>query len=131
LDHRQRHALHAVAEHADVAALDLVQALPHPHVLQVDVARDDGLELELRLVEVVLAAPEGVVGVEADHFDPCHRASMSRFGCGSGAGSLSLRSHPAAGILASPATRYGRRDRKSTRLNSSHVKISYAVFCLK
>src|SRR5207302_4914595 len=25
----------------------------------------------------------------------------------------------------------GCRDRKSTRLNSSHVKISYAVFCLK
>src|SRR5207302_6329891 len=25
----------------------------------------------------------------------------------------------------------GQRDRKSTRLNSSHVKISYAVFCLK
>src|SRR5436309_4016968 len=25
----------------------------------------------------------------------------------------------------------GGRDRKSTRLNSSHVKISYAVFCLK
>src|SRR5690606_10373580 len=32
------------------------------------------------------------------------------------------------------ATRGGRNargDRKSTRLNSSHVKISYAVFCLK
>src|SRR5207253_10903232 len=28
------------------------------------------------------------------------------------------------------ATR-GRQDRKSTRLNSSHVAISYAVFCLK
>src|SRR5690606_40176275 len=25
----------------------------------------------------------------------------------------------------------GGEDRKSTRLNSSHVKISYAVFCLK
>src|SRR5690554_7574419 len=25
----------------------------------------------------------------------------------------------------------GFRDRKSTRLNSSHVRISYAVFCLK
>src|SRR5438874_5562542 len=25
----------------------------------------------------------------------------------------------------------GRSDRKSTRLNSSHVEISYAVFCLK
>src|SRR5215471_3288904 len=27
--------------------------------------------------------------------------------------------------------RPGSRDRKSTRLNSSHVEISYAVFCLK
>src|SRR5437870_7036508 len=26
---------------------------------------------------------------------------------------------------------HGRSDRKSTRLNSSHVAISYAVFCLK
>src|SRR6266542_6428076 len=26
---------------------------------------------------------------------------------------------------------HGRRDRKSTRLNSSHGSISYAVFCLK
>src|SRR5690554_7359762 len=26
---------------------------------------------------------------------------------------------------------YGSKDRKSTRLNSSHVRISYAVFCLK
>src|SRR3989442_9676723 len=32
-----------------------------------------------------------------------------------------------------PAGRRGARrgDRKSTRLNSSHVRISYAVFCLK
>src|SRR5690606_41620177 len=39
--------------------------------------------------------------------------------------------------IRSPAPRNGaprrraHRDRKSTRLNSSHVKISYAVFCLK
>src|SRR6266511_2493672 len=33
--------------------------------------------------------------------------------------------HPAAPVLAHAL------DRKSTRLNSSHVKISYAVFCLK
>src|SRR3989442_8614350 len=26
---------------------------------------------------------------------------------------------------------HSNRDRKSTRLNSSHVRISYAVFCLK
>src|SRR5699024_12301564 len=30
-----------------------------------------------------------------------------------------------------PLARPRRRDRKSTRLNSSHVSISYAVFCLK
>src|SRR5436309_11737680 len=29
------------------------------------------------------------------------------------------------------AERADEQDRKSTRLNSSHVKISYAVFCLK
>src|SRR5690606_40094595 len=29
------------------------------------------------------------------------------------------------------ATKRAGEDRKSTRLNSSHVKISYAVFCLK
>src|SRR5436305_9019684 len=30
-----------------------------------------------------------------------------------------------------PARYRSSRDRKSTRLNSSHVRISYAVFCLK
>src|SRR5687768_17908054 len=30
-----------------------------------------------------------------------------------------------------PVRRFQRRDRKSTRLNSSHGYISYAVFCLK
>src|SRR5690606_39978775 len=37
------------------------------------------------------------------------------------------RRHPGAGRQLLPAD----PDRKSTRLNSSHVKISYAVFCLK
>src|SRR3712207_6891551 len=32
---------------------------------------------------------------------------------------------------ARPANAAGREDRKSTRLNSSHANISYAVFCLK
>src|SRR3989442_7189236 len=42
--------------------------------------------------------------------------------------------HPHHGRLAArlPRGRGARRgDRKSTRLNSSHVRISYAVFCLK
>src|SRR6266496_2096375 len=48
-----------------------------------------------------------------------------------------VASRPAAcwsGRLTPPRASSGstpRRDRKSTRLNSSHVEISYAVFCLK
>src|SRR5690606_40742098 len=34
------------------------------------------------------------------------------------------------GAASSTAKKGSTRDRKSTRLNSSHVKISYAVFCL-
>src|SRR2546430_7897134 len=35
------------------------------------------------------------------------------------------------GVLVRIALRLALRDRKSTRLNSSHSQISYAVFCLK
>src|SRR5690606_40831178 len=36
------------------------------------------------------------------------------------------------GTFVNACRKYGiKPDRKSTRLNSSHVKISYAVFCLK
>src|SRR2546421_12700988 len=34
-------------------------------------------------------------------------------------------------LLATLASAYAEADRKSTRLNSSHDQISYAVFCLK
>src|SRR6267154_5149169 len=34
-------------------------------------------------------------------------------------------------IVIIAARKFGARDRKSTRLNSSHPSISYAVFCLK
>src|SRR5690606_42020225 len=34
-------------------------------------------------------------------------------------------------LTVGPSVRLSFQDRKSTRLNSSHVKISYAVFCLK
>src|SRR5690554_7679279 len=38
---------------------------------------------------------------------------------------------PWRGSHARPASATTASDRKSTRLNSSHVRISYAVFCLK
>src|SRR5438309_7456303 len=41
------------------------------------------------------------------------------------------RENAACPETASSPARRRRRDRKSTRLNSSHSSISYAVFCLK
>src|SRR5690348_18109049 len=38
---------------------------------------------------------------------------------------------PVCGVLAERQVSGGAGDRKSTRLNSSHPSISYAVFCLK
>src|SRR5436309_8665750 len=50
-------------------------------------------------------------------------------------GRLGVRRHDGSTNAASGKRLCGARqvsaDRKSTRLNSSHVKISYAVFCLK
>src|SRR5690349_23455457 len=48
----------------------------------------------------------------------------------------SIMAEPVGCIADQPTRRMvvglqNRRDRKSTRLNSSHVEISYAVFCLK
>src|SRR3712207_8584786 len=45
-----------------------------------------------------------------------------------------LQQRPCPGVgggLPWPWPRSPKRDRKSTRLNSSHANISYAVFCLK
>src|SRR5438034_6963875 len=43
---------------------------------------------------------------------------------------LSVRDR-GVGLTAQENAQIGERDRKSTRLNSSHTVISYAVFCLK
>src|SRR3712207_7268578 len=39
--------------------------------------------------------------------------------------------HQVKGVKVTTSTRGKDEDRKSTRLNSSHANISYAVFCLK
>src|SRR6266498_1417933 len=55
----------------------------------------------------------------------CRRVA-GRFG-----GALNLEPGPGGGTRATLALDRSRPDRKSTHLNSSHVRISYAVFCLK
>src|SRR5256885_10415841 len=51
-----------------------------------------------------------------------HESALTPTIAADGAGSVVRASQAAAGHV---------RDRKSTRLNSSHLVISYAVFCLK
>src|SRR2546426_29944 len=53
------------------------------------------------------------------------RMSAMKLPCGSRRGCMTFDSRYEMGI------RKKRADRKSTRLNSSHLVISYAVFCLK
>src|SRR5690606_41722551 len=65
---------------------------------------------------------------------PCPRDENHRRSANEGAlGTKSVdRRHRSANSVRPPHRHIGPpEDRKSTRLNSSHVKISYAVFCLK
>src|SRR5690625_6169259 len=59
-----------------------------------------------------------------------HRQSPSRAGRAPGREHFSLRLVHQTPVVELLALQHD-RDRKSTRLNSSHVAISYAVFCLK
>src|SRR2546430_11701196 len=58
-----------------------------------------------------------------------HRTAFERLGAGGESGRL--RGGRIEGHRLRSAAREGHGDRKSTRLNSSHSQISYAVFCLK
>src|SRR3712207_9351171 len=67
-------------------------------------------------------------GRDLDAMDPEFLPRMAKsFGLGSPTGIPYLPE--AAGAAPDPAWKL--EDRKSTRLNSSHTNISYAVFCLK
>src|SRR2546426_7521930 len=65
---------------------------------------------------------EGDVALELVEIGAVGRARLRLPQGGEGAGGIPCRG---------AAPRRGRGDRKSTRLNSSHLVISYAVFCLK
>src|SRR3712207_7039220 len=68
----------------------------------------------------------------AEHGDAWLSSRARRFG-GSSAGRAAAQDLADEGLSSGrdDLRRADRRDRKSTRLNSSHANISYAVFCLK
>src|SRR5215469_18196925 len=70
---------------------------------------------------------EGVQSPQSHFLLDVNGDSSDPIGRGFSDGDPDTTLHPVAGSLAAVPW----ADRKSTRLNSSHVEISYAVFCLK
>src|SRR3712207_6891245 len=62
---------------------------------------------------------------------PALHVGHRRLAVGDNVRLLQLADHLATLVLVCGRAAHGREDRKSTRLNSIHANISYAVFCLK
>src|SRR5215204_832668 len=89
------------------------------HLDQTAVAAHDDVEVDLGARVLRVVEVEERLAVDDPERDACDRVGQRL---------------PEAEAVERPARRdvgTGDRDRKSTRLNSSHTVISYAVFCLK
>src|SRR3989475_8288122 len=135
---RRRHTRFDCDWSSDVCSSDLAVADPRPDaraearepprfLAAAAVARSAaGVDEDLRAGAAV-AAREPAVPLSGR----CRVRALVRAGA---PGRAALRQAHAGLDRANPASvplREGGRDRKSTRLNSSHSQISYAVFCLK
>src|SRR5439155_23220391 len=101
-------------------------AAPHPHLHSFPTRRSSDL---LRVPHVALRAQEGVRRMAAGERGPPFEELVA------GAERQATRSHEDEQPTTGPQRRRAQQDladqdgdRKSTRLNSSHVAISYAVF---
>src|SRR2546422_8678908 len=89
---------------------------------------NDTATTEIYTLSLHDALPISSPGHRRPERHPCRRARDQRDqGQHAGAAQRRGKTSPLRGEL----QRRARRDRKSTRLNSSHGYISYAVFCLK
>src|SRR5690606_669457 len=119
-----------VEDHLDLAA---AEERVHRDVVRERVEHDHGIDVvEHTGAGELLLAAAALLGGGADQRQPAAEALVHPGGGeeptdGGGADDV------VAARVADPGQRVvlGEQDRKSTRLNSSHVKISYAVFCLK
>src|SRR5690606_31363496 len=150
LSHRGPHGHRGIA----LRSADLTSNLDQEKTMktQAAVATGAGRPLEIHEVELSGPGPSEVL-VEVKATGVCHTDAYTLSGKDSEGLFPSILGHEGAGIvrevgrdvttvkpgdhvipLYTPECRHCKTclsDRKSTRLNSSHVKISYAVFCLK
>src|SRR5437773_9065480 len=77
----------------------------------------------IKLAELFQSQQGGILGL----FNMFSGGALSRFTIFA----LGIMPYISASIIMQLMTAVSPQDRKSTRLNSSHITISYAVFCLK
>src|SRR5699024_11249205 len=96
------------------------------------IAYDKTEQLIVGTVDAALAAQNLAVAAESMGLGMCYIGSL-RNDMAKVIEILELRKGviPLFGMVVGKPDHAEQRDRKSTRLNSSHVSISYAVFCLK
>src|SRR5699024_11676329 len=99
-----------------------------PGTTSLGVLGEQGIEQSLTRVQELAAEYEGLV---EEPLVPAFEIISTIASSESGDDGIGRRRRLLARARRGNAARMGRRDRKSTRLNSSHVSISYAVFCLK
>src|SRR5690606_41712206 len=104
--------------------LDLLPA-PHPAIFFLTLLFQDAATTAIYTLSLHDALPISPSGGR-----PCRRKSGGDGGSPATHTARTAR-HTAPRSAGTAAATPAAADRKSTRLNSSHVKISYAVFCLK
>src|SRR5438309_4760854 len=125
---------HAVSPHEVVKLIHIEVGAERTHLLlelprcmqdaaELRNVRRGGTELALERVDRLIHLTEVRVLLRRRHVRDDLRLNGRRI-------AREIREHEQNTVLELPAG-IGARDRKSTRLNSSHSSISYAVFCLK
>src|SRR5256885_12195083 len=83
------------------------------------------------LVKVCMRAAAAAQNLCTNNRFTTNNCRSPRRHCSSGGGLVPRRASPGNRNGPSGSSARSKTDRKSTRLNSSHLVISYAVFCLK
>src|SRR5438067_6399345 len=116
---------------ADDRVVDLAESLVVPALPALRHQRRHVDHAERRELDVEMGGVGVVGGLAHVGYSPRLSASFSIF-WNTSAGLSPAREYSCRRLISSSAaSRSAAVDRKSTRLNSSHVSISYAVFCLK